>query len=232
MKKIIIPFTLFSFCFVFSQNKDLINDYSNKKIKIEKKISVLQDSIKFINEQIDKLNRDKIINENKNITTKTTIKENAKIRETNSPLANIIFTAKKEENVLVLDYDSDYFKVCLDNICGYVNSLWIKKNEDMEKMIIVKNAILENIRIKAQKEEEKRSIAEKQKLIKKYGQNTYNELMSGKIWLGMTDSMAVISVGNPKEVNRTVGSWGVHEQWVYTNFYLYFENGKLTSYQD
>jgi hypothetical protein len=45
--------------------------------------------------------------------------------------------------------------------------------------------------------------------------------------------MATIALGEANEINRTVGSWGVHEQWVYTNnFYLYFENGKLTSYQN
>lgn len=48
----------------------------------------------------------------------------------------------------------------------------------------------------------------------------------------MTEEMATISLGMPNDVNRTVGSWGVHEQWVYDNIYLYFENGKLSSYQN
>lgn len=38
--------------------------------------------------------------------------------------------------------------------------------------------------------------------------------------------------GIPKAINRSVGKWGVHEQWVYDGGYLYFENGKLTSYQN
>ena len=48
----------------------------------------------------------------------------------------------------------------------------------------------------------------------------------------MTDDMAIISLGYPKDINRTVGKWGVHEQWVYDGDYYYFENGILTSYQD
>jgi len=53
----------------------------------------------------------------------------------------------------------------------------------------------------------------------------------------MTDEMARESWGIPDDVNRSVDSWGVHEQWVYeganfNNTYLYFENGILTSYQD
>lgn len=42
--------------------------------------------------------------------------------------------------------------------------------------------------------------------------------------------------GKPKDVNRTVTSHGVREQWVYgygyTHRYLYFQDGLLTSIQD
>ena len=48
----------------------------------------------------------------------------------------------------------------------------------------------------------------------------------------MDREMATISLGSPNDINRTVGSWGVHEQWVYNKIYLYFENGKLNSYQN
>jgi hypothetical protein len=41
------------------------------------------------------------------------------------------------------------------------------------------------------------------------------------------------SWGEPNSINRSVGKWGVHEQWVYEGGdYLYFENGKLTSLQN
>jgi hypothetical protein len=56
--------------------------------------------------------------------------------------------------------------------------------------------------------------------------------------IGMTDSEVIQLLGKPDDVNRTVGSWGVSEQWVYRfgssygGSYLYFENGILTSWQD
>jgi hypothetical protein len=53
-----------------------------------------------------------------------------------------------------------------------------------------------------------------------------------EITLGMTKEQVIASWGSPKDKNRSVGSWGVHEQWVYHSTYLYFENGILTSYQD
>jgi hypothetical protein len=38
-------------------------------------------------------------------------------------------------------------------------------------------------------------------------------------------------LGSPRNKNKSVGRWGVNEQWVYYSTYLYFENGRLKSYQ-
>lgn len=61
-------------------------------------------------------------------------------------------------------------------------------------------------------------------------------ILEGKITKGMNKEEVVASWGRPNDINRTVGSWGVHEQWVYGSApntrYLYFENDKLTSWQD
>lgn len=63
-----------------------------------------------------------------------------------------------------------------------------------------------------------------------------NCILKGKIRLGMTKEQVEVSWGKPRDINKSVGSWGVHEQWIYRKFshstYLYFENGILTSWQD
>lgn len=71
----------------------------------------------------------------------------------------------------------------------------------------------------------------------KWNQNTWEKIEKCDYWIGMTPEMAVITMGYPNDVNRSVGSWGTSEQWVYDygnyNFvYLYFVNGQLTSWQD
>lgn len=53
-----------------------------------------------------------------------------------------------------------------------------------------------------------------------------------QVILGMTPCMASASLGYPERVNRSVGSYGVHEQWVYDGLYVYFEDNVLTSFQD
>lgn len=62
-------------------------------------------------------------------------------------------------------------------------------------------------------------------------------ILAGKIFMGMTTSQVEASWGHPYPVNRSVGSWGTHEQWIYrvskyTTHYLYFSDGILTSWQD
>ena len=52
------------------------------------------------------------------------------------------------------------------------------------------------------------------------------------IVIGMTKAEAKLSWGEPDDINRTVGAWGVNEQWIYNHTYLYFQNDKLTSFQD
>jgi len=69
--------------------------------------------------------------------------------------------------------------------------------------------------------------------IEKYGDKWGKLVDEGKIQLGMTKEMVEDSWGKPDDINRSVGSWGVHEQWIYSSgTYLYFENSKLTSWQD
>ncbi len=52
------------------------------------------------------------------------------------------------------------------------------------------------------------------------------------VWLNMTKLHLLLSRGRPSDVNRSIGSWGVHEQWVYRGWIAYLEDGILTSLQD
>ena len=69
---------------------------------------------------------------------------------------------------------------------------------------------------------------------KKYDWPEYvwNLIRNQKIIIGMNQDQAIMAWGYPKDINKDVGSWGVHEQWVYNNQYLYFKNGILNSYQN
>jgi hypothetical protein len=63
----------------------------------------------------------------------------------------------------------------------------------------------------------------------------------GEIKRGMSELGLICSWGYPTingSINETVGSWGVHKQWVYrlcstcSSQYVYTENGKITGWQN
>lgn len=71
----------------------------------------------------------------------------------------------------------------------------------------------------------------------KWSAKIWSAIQREKVIMGMNATQVLLSWGEPDDINRTAGSWGVHEQWVYDygDFeadYLYFENGKLTSVQN
>jgi hypothetical protein len=91
----------------------------------------------------------------------------------------------------------------------------------MELKIFKSDSIL-----KAQK------ISHKKMLVSLFGEETAERVERHEIWLGMTKLMAEQSIGYPEKVNTDKYSFGIHEQWVYSGTYLYFENHILTSWSD
>ncbi len=60
-----------------------------------------------------------------------------------------------------------------------------------------------------------------------------------KIKIGMSETALLASWGRPRKINRSVGSYGVHKQYIYGTYsryssptYVYVENGKVRSWQD
>lgn len=87
----------------------------------------------------------------------------------------------------------------------------------------------EEARLALEKEQRERKAA----LTRKYGKSTAELILSGRVRIGMTQAMCREAWGVPDDINRTSGSWGVYEQWVYgSGSYLYFENGVLSSIQN
>ena len=69
-----------------------------------------------------------------------------------------------------------------------------------------------------------------------------NDAICGYAGIGMTENEVIIACGKPIDVNRTVTSSGVSEQWIYVDYenkyntgrcssYMYFDNGVLTATQ-
>jgi len=132
-------------------------------------------------------------------------------------------------NKIAANFDTIQFKK-ISNLAQTQDSLVNKKRlllnskqvlEDIYEEVADKNKIANSRANRIKKMEAKYKTSEfKQDIINRH------------VAIGMNKEMIIDSWGKPEEINRTVGTWGVHEQWVYGRTYLYVENGILTSFQD
>jgi len=145
-----------------------------------------------------------------------------------------IIILRKNAIVTVLDSANKYYKVQYINpksgskCSGYLLKTMTIDEQSIEaynKTQKQKDSIAKVNEIK-QKEEYNLS------LYQKYGIENASRIINHEIWMGMTKEMVIESIGKPNKINRTVGSWGVHEQLVYDYMYIYIENDKVTSFQD
>lgn len=235
-KTIILLFILNTFILKAQNTNNEINQLEIKRKEYNDKIKSLKDSILLIDKKINIIKSKEIIKSLKDSSIVATVSKEAKLRKKPFPMDDIIYTFKKDTEVLILDYHDEYFGICFDSICGYVNELWIKRNQKVNDLISLRQQEAKELeRIKEEnkiKKENRQYAIIEAKNIKKYGKTLYSKLKKGLIWIGMTNDMLIIAIGSPDKINRTVGKWGVHEQWVYDNDYYYFENGIMTSYQD
>lgn len=136
------------------------------------------------------------------------------------------------ERSMVLYNDSIYYcdNFILESLENYNNKILQEKEENKKLEAARSNKILQ------EKEEKKKleaaRIKRKQELINKFGTQNAIDILSGKIWIGMSKEMLLESWGRPKDINRTVTSTNVREQWVYESQYVYLENNIVTAWQD
>lgn len=72
---------------------------------------------------------------------------------------------------------------------------------------------------------------------KQYPDEIIEDIISGRLRPGMTKEQVLYSWGRPDDVYESGGPQAVQEQWVYKRLndktqYVYFYNGRLTSWRD
>ena len=228
MTRVLILFCLFSFC-SFGQS-------NNQDIEELKKIQEnLRDSIRKIEFLITELKSESFYKDMSESVLVLYARKGGKLISSINFNVNPLIILKENDKIVVDTdfYEGGYFKACYDTTCGYINEMWIKKNKEFDDLIEQKKAKLKVARNQKIQNKEKARIAKEKEFLRKYGQSTIDRIKRGDYWIGMTEEMARMSLGNPNDINSSSGIWGVHEQWVYEiGINLYFENGRLASYQN
>lgn len=93
---------------------------------------------------------------------------------------------------------------------------------------------IEDLDVRDEKDSQRKADYAKREaaMIKKYGRRKGVLIAQGRVAIGFSKQMCLDSWGNPKTIHTTTTKYGVNEQWVYPNGYLYFENGSLSAIQN
>jgi len=224
----------------------------NQRDQLKREIASKSDSLDLLMARINGLENQQLIEQisKDHITINTTVALNGVIRDSCFVFANTIASVIKGDSLEVMKYDQGCWFVKFQENYGFISWVFLNESDDMIKYKILRDSMSieeEKLQKEIAIEEEKKRIQKKREaqdaewrasekvrkanLINLYGKETGEKLFEGYYWIGMTDDMARASLGKPQKINSTVNTNGRNEQWVYHNLYLYFDNGKLTTYQ-
>ncbi len=226
MKKLLILLILVS-NYTFSQTSEIDNLNEIKK-KLTQRIDMLNDSISIINSKLSFIKTKEIESDTNKVLLQTIAFKGSEILKKPMKGSTIIKVLNERTDVFVVDYRNKYYEILIGDIKGFIKTGFV--NEVTNDVYLLKErgySLAERERrLKDKKYTEKKK--EKQESLEKSTKG------SGRYWRGMSKDLARLSLGKPDYDNRTVGSWGIHNQWVYKDkgVNLYFENGILTSWQD
>jgi hypothetical protein len=119
---------------------------------------------------------------------------------------------------------SNTWKVIYKGAKGSISEAYLINNKEYREKFVPE--------IKPETEKEKHT-----RMIKNYGVVFADDILNKTIRLGQSEWVLKEILGKPDDINRTVGSFGTHEQWVYNKNgskmkLYYFENHVLTGWQD
>lgn len=259
---VVILITISTFSFSQTTNKANIETLKKEVVRLEKEIQIKLDTVNSLKDSISQIEYietiSRIKEKNNRFPVNAEVRRGGDIRATASFSEHSIGAVKKGSAIQLLEYKKGYWKIISGQVIGYLSDMYVKETDEIlvlkEEMIKLEKIEDERIRIAKVEEfntkvtknlkeieierekrlalEKKKEEDRKQKIRNQYGDKILQKLLDGYYWIGMTDEMTRVSLGSPDDINRTVGSWGTHEQWVYDSLYLYFEDGILTSWQD
>lgn len=221
--------------------------FAHSEEEIKSKISSLKGEIKSNEKQITKLE-----SENQKLDKQVNDLESelADLKYKNRPnntyicvIPTLIYSSpgsknnygrfSKDDEINAIGETNTHYKIKFEDKIAYViKNAFASPNEYSKK---VNEFDKKKSQWKSDSEENKKENERLNKLIKKYGKVDGTKVYNRKIWIGMTSQMTRDSIGHPSDINKSVYSWGVKEQWVYSKGrykYLYFDDGILTSWQE
>lgn len=236
-------FILFIFFSLLTFSQTSIDSLEKEKLELKDKILDLNERLTIVENQILKVEADNILKDVKSKPILAIARKGGYVLTKPSTAGSIKFKLEEDTPVQILDFYDRFYQVCMEEKCGYMAAVFINSNKALDSVQnilkerkkieakVAENEKSKQIELKLVKKQEERE-KEDARMLKKYGKAQYDKMKKRLFWIGMNEEMLLFSLGEPEDINTSGGSWGTHEQWIYTgDTYIYLENGKVTSYQ-
>lgn len=218
---------------------DKIDSLMAERTRLETAMTALSTGIGRLSAQIDSLNRRlqtiALLADSSHAVSARTIRKTNLLTGADF-LAGSIASLPPGTTVTASEWYGGLFRVQCGDLSGWVGGPDLEETPELAALRTAffpkyqaDQAVLER-----QKQQERATLENRRRreLAAKWGTVVGPRIGRHEVWIGMTSDMARASIGDPREINRTVTAHGIHEQWVYTGRLLYFEDGVLTAWQD
>lgn len=124
---------------VFSQNEKEISELLLKKEKFQLEIYILQDSIDNIGLRIQEIKSLKFVKKINDSTFTAEVRKGAKIHNKPFVFSDVILKFDSAKEVNVINYNSGFFEICYNSLCGYINEVWFNQTKELKEFMSLEN---------------------------------------------------------------------------------------------
>jgi len=173
---------------------------------------------------------------NQDVMMIATLKSATRLFGDKYDLTSVIMVLPSGTELEILDSDSTYLHVFIEDYEGYIYKHHAVISEvplpvtTEPEVVEAEPTIKEEEPVPPTQPVQQRQVSRFTYLENKYGSNMAAKLMSGKIWRGMSAEMIIDSWGNPNKINRVISGNVIKEEWIFRNTWLYIENDMLAEW--
>ena len=167
---------------------------------------------------------------NQDVTTTATLKVASRLFSDKNDLTSVILIIPSGSTVSVLGSDDTFLHVVFEENEGYI----LARHAVIDKTTVAakpaEQQVLTAQETQPERQQQQQKVSRFTYLQNKYGTSIATRLYEGKIWKGMTAEMVTDSWGGPKKINRVINGNNIREEWIYSNTWLFIQNGRLAEW--
>lgn len=215
-----------------------------KKKQLTQLQGAYQDSLNRIEDAIKEITSRQIREGNRKVLAK--IRSRARVYK-DSESQEVIGYFEANTYVMLISYEDFRYLAEFGGLLGYVKDVDIQKDEEVKQFTAIMEAkekalksAMTDAYVAAWKADKAERDAQTQKQREtmihdkfgsRYGTEIIRKIADSEIWVGMSDEMAVYSLGKPARILTTINRQGSHEEWQFEGMTLSFQNGMLKEFR-